>query len=324
MRRTGGGNGGRGRGGQARTAPTAAAAAPPTNVFGVLASADEGKLVVPTGHRRATPEAGRKQNKPSNKKAQPKPSASKAAAEVFDLVDDFILTLIFSHLRDGPSLARVRQVCTRWRDVLDADEKLWPGLLLTEFKWKKTERRGKGRNKKNKKMEQINYREQYGKLYREHEATMKIKKMKEGEELAKISRLMRCLVPIAIDLQMSHLKNERHPWLLCSHPPEWLDVSKRALSKYFVPTPPVAWCQCRACDAELDVLKLDEWKAKWPHLLEWTTYNAPDKIADLISSGVLQLALKWRYYTPGDRVGGAYDTYADFLVEAALERELHK
>jgi hypothetical protein len=72
----------------------------------------------------------------------------------------------------------------------------------------------------------------------------------------------------------------------------------------------------------LDVLKLDEWKAKWPHLLEWTTYNAPDKIADLISSGVLQLALKWRYYTPGDRVGGAYDTYADFLEKAALEREL--
>jgi hypothetical protein len=56
--------------------------------------------------------------------------------------------------------------------VLDADEKLWPGLLLTEFKWKKTERRGKGRNKKNKKMEQINYRERYGKLYREHEVPL--------------------------------------------------------------------------------------------------------------------------------------------------------
>ena len=66
----------------------------------------------------------------------------------------------------------VSQVCTRWRDVLDADEKLWPKLLLTEFKWKKTERRGKGRNKKNKKIEQINYREQYGKLYREHEVPL--------------------------------------------------------------------------------------------------------------------------------------------------------
>ena len=100
-----------------------------------------------------------------------------------------------------------------------------------------------------------------------------------------------------------------------------LEASKSALRKYYVPTPPVSWCKCLACDAELDVLKLDEWKARWPHVLEWTTYNAPDKIADLISSGVLQLALKWRYYTTGDRVGGAYDTYAEFQEKAARERE---
>jgi hypothetical protein len=78
----------------------------------------------------------------------------------FELINEFFI------------YENVSQVCTRWRDVLDADEKLWPKLLLTEFKWKKTERRGKGRNKKNKKIEQINYREQYGKLYREHEVPL--------------------------------------------------------------------------------------------------------------------------------------------------------
>jgi hypothetical protein len=57
-----------------------------------------------------------------------------------------------------------KQVCVRWREVIDEDKRLWKALLLRDFNWRKQGGRGKGSAKRHKKIQ--NYQQHYVVLHR--------------------------------------------------------------------------------------------------------------------------------------------------------------
>lgn len=229
-------------------------------------------------------------------------------------LDAFLLSLIFSHIHDGPFLARLRLVCGHWCVVIDEDKRLWKDLLWRDFRWRKDRHRGKGRKKKNQLREKCVYQKRYAELsHQRRQAELKEAKRRlvHQDRVIKTAHIL----PGLVRLLCVHRRDcdENHPWFLCPHPEPWLDVAGNGTER--------RWCACRACGVELLVSKEHHkyWLAHYPQLLSVST---PDDFARTRHLKTVASKLKLARETPSGTLSAtaAHTTYAAYLQSLAEPR----
>lgn len=217
-------------------------------------------------------------------------------------LDSFLLSHIFSHLHDGPQLARLRRVCVRWREVIDEDKRLWKELLLREFNWRKQGGRGKGSAKRHRKIQ--NYQQHYVLLHRNRMTAARDEGLKKRARMEKVARILRVVVPQVYDWQMGEHSDQRHPWKMCAHLPECVKLH----------TNERVWCECRACGAVVGISDWAQFQGHYPQVLDITLHCEANRARVRHFAGCLRLVTR-READGYDLENGAYATYSAFLLD---------